>query len=98
MASRRDHVWLSPDSYFFHLGHEDWFRAVNLNLGGAADRFLFGSSYPLTPLKAFVYNFLLSEGLSMMGAGGLIFTAVIWLIAFGLFFYSRAMAKRGMLR
>jgi uncharacterized protein len=58
MASRRDNVWLSPDSYFFHLGHEDWFRAVNLNLGGAAERFLFGSSYPLTPLKAFVDNFL----------------------------------------
>jgi hypothetical protein len=46
----------------------------------------------------FVYNFLLSDGLSMMGAGGLIFTAVIWLIAFSLFFYSRAMAKRGVLR
>jgi predicted TIM-barrel fold metal-dependent hydrolase len=58
MASRRDNVWLSPDSYFFHLGHEDWFRAVNLNLGGAAERFLFASSYPLTPLKAFVDNFL----------------------------------------
>jgi hypothetical protein len=45
----------------------------------------------------FVYNFLLSEGLSMMGAGGLVFTAVIWLIAFGLFFYARAMARRGVL-
>lgn len=46
----------------------------------------------------YVYNFLLSNGLSMMGAGGLIFTAVIWLIAFFLFFYARAMAKRGVLR
>jgi len=45
----------------------------------------------------FVYNFLLSDGLSMMGAGGLIFTAIIWLIAFFLLFYARAMAKRGVL-
>jgi hypothetical protein len=33
----------------------------------------------------------------MMGAGGLIFTAIIWLIAFLLLFYARAMAKRGVL-
>ncbi len=46
----------------------------------------------------FVYNFVLSDGLSMMGAvGGLIFTAIIWLIAFFLLFYARAMAKRGVL-
>jgi len=32
-----------------------------------------------------------------MGAGGLIFTAIIWLIAFFLLFYARAMAKRGVL-
>jgi hypothetical protein len=46
----------------------------------------------------FVYNFLLSDGLSMIGAGGLIFTAIIWLIAFFLLYYARAMAKRGVLR
>lgn len=46
----------------------------------------------------FVYNFLLSDGLSMMGTGGAIFTAVIWAIAIFLFLYSRAMAKRGVLR
>ena len=34
---------------------------------------------------------------AMMGAGGLIFTAIIWLIAFFLLFYARAMAKRGVL-
>ena len=45
----------------------------------------------------FIYNFLLSDGLAMMGAGGLIFTAIIWLIAFFLLFYARAMAKRGVL-
>lgn len=46
----------------------------------------------------FVYNFLLSDGLSMMGTGGAIFTAVIWAVAIFLFFYSREMARRGVLR
>ena len=46
----------------------------------------------------FVYNFVLSDGLSMMGTGGAIFTAVIWAIAIFLFFYARAMARRGVLR
>jgi hypothetical protein len=32
-----------------------------------------------------------------MGSGGVIFTAVIWVIALLLFFYSRAMTKRGVL-
>ena len=46
----------------------------------------------------FLYNFVLSDGLSMLGTGGAIFTAVIWAIAIFLFFYARAMAKRGVLR
>jgi predicted TIM-barrel fold metal-dependent hydrolase len=58
MAARRDNVWLSPDAYVFHLGRDDWLQAVNSNLMGFADRFLFASSYPLTPVKAFVDNFL----------------------------------------
>jgi len=44
------------------------------------------------------YNFVLTDGMAMMEAGGAIFTAVIWLIAISLFFYARAMAKRGVLR
>lgn len=43
-------------------------------------------------------NFLLSDGLAVLGEGGVAFTAVIWAIAFALFFYARAMAKRGVLR
>lgn len=46
----------------------------------------------------FLYNFVLSDGLSMMGTGDAIFTAVIWAIAIFLFFYARAMARRGVLR
>ena len=45
-----------------------------------------------------LYNFVLSDGVSMMGVGSLIFTGVIWFIALALFFYARAMAKRGVLR
>lgn len=58
MASRRDNVWLSPDIYFFHLGHDDWVEAINGNLMGFADRFLFASSYPLTAIGPYVENFL----------------------------------------
>jgi hypothetical protein len=44
------------------------------------------------------YNFVLTDGMAMLGVGGAIFTAVIWLVAISLFFYARAMAKRGVLR
>ena len=39
----------------------------------------------------------LSNGLEVMGSGAGIFTAVIWVIALFLFFYARAMSKRGVL-
>ena len=45
-----------------------------------------------------IYNFVLTDGMSMMGTGGMVFTAVIWLIALCLFFYARAMARHGVLR
>jgi hypothetical protein len=45
-----------------------------------------------------VYNFILTNGLELMGEGAIGFSAVIWAIALFLFFYSRAMAKRGVLR
>jgi len=44
-----------------------------------------------------VYNFVLSDGLAIMGAGAALFSAVIWVIALALFFYARAMAQRGLL-
>ncbi len=46
----------------------------------------------------FVYNLVLTDGLAMMGPGGMAFTAVIWIIAIALFLYARAMARRGVLR
>ena len=44
-----------------------------------------------------IHSYLLSNGLEIMGAGGLVFTIVIWIIAFSLFFYARAMCKNGVL-
>lgn len=44
-----------------------------------------------------LYNFVLSDGIAIMGAGAALFSAVIWVIALSLFFYARAMAKRGLL-
>jgi len=57
VAMRRDNIWLSPEGYLWHMGHEDWLRAINKNLEGFSNKFLFGSAYPLTPIKAFVDNF-----------------------------------------
>ena len=45
-----------------------------------------------------VYNFVLSNGLEMMGTAAAMFTAVIWVIAVLLFFYARAMSKKGVLQ
>lgn len=43
------------------------------------------------------HNFVLSDGLDVMGTGGVIFSAVIFVVAVGLWLYSKAMAKRGVL-
>lgn len=44
-----------------------------------------------------IYNLVLTDGAKLMGSGAMAFTAVIWIIAFALFFYARAMSKRGVL-
>ena len=45
-----------------------------------------------------LHNFVLTDGAAVMGSGAAVFSAVIWVIALFLFFYARAMAKRGVLR
>lgn len=57
-AMRRDNIWLSPEGYLWHLGHDDWLRAINKKLEDFHKKFLFGSAYPLTPIKKFIDNFL----------------------------------------
>jgi hypothetical protein len=44
-----------------------------------------------------VYNFVLSNGMEIMGSGAAMFTAVIWVIALFLYFYASAMHKRRVL-
>lgn len=59
--------------------------------------FLFGASIAGLAGTT-VYNFILTDGAKAMGDGSAIFSGVIWLIALFLFFYSRTMASRGVLR
>jgi len=44
-----------------------------------------------------VYNYVISDGRALMGEGALIFTGIIWAIVLFLYFYSKAMDKRGVL-
>lgn len=44
-----------------------------------------------------MYSFVLSGGMEIMGAGGAMFTIVIWIVAILLFLYARAQARRGVL-
>jgi hypothetical protein len=45
-----------------------------------------------------IHNYVLTDGMAIMGAGGAAFSVVIWVIALALFFYARRMAARGVLR
>jgi hypothetical protein len=71
--------------------------SVGLLLRKAWSVWLFGISIVAMVITG-IYNFGLSEGIALMGTGAVAFTAVIWIVAFSLFFYARAMAKRGVLR
>jgi hypothetical protein len=70
--------------------------SLSLLLRKAWAVWLFGVSI-LGLATSTVYNYILSDGLAVMGSGGATFTAVIWLIALFLFFYAQAMAKRKVL-
>ena len=58
VAARRENVYVSPDSYLFDMGTEDWVKAVNSSHYGIGDRFLFGTAYPAVKLKPYVEAFL----------------------------------------
>ncbi len=45
-----------------------------------------------------IYNFGLTNGMEIMGTGAAIFSAVIFAIAVGLWYYARHLARRGVLR
>ena len=44
-----------------------------------------------------IHNFLLSNGLEIMGGVGALFSVLIFVFALGLWLYARAMAQRGVL-
>lgn len=44
-----------------------------------------------------IYNFVLSEGLDVMGSTGAAFSAVIFVVALGVWIYARTMVKKGVL-
>jgi hypothetical protein len=70
--------------------------AVGLLLRKAWAVWMFGAAILGLAISS-VYNFVLSDGMAVMGEGGVYFTAVIWLTALFLFFYARAMAKNKVL-
>lgn len=56
IAFRRQNLYLSPDMYLHNLpGMDDYVRAANTFL---ADRFIFGTAYPLAPVKEYTEWFL----------------------------------------
>lgn len=52
----------------------------------------------LAMIPTSVYSFGLSEGASLVGASGVVFTVAIYVVAIFLLLYSRAMCRRGVLR
>jgi len=46
----------------------------------------------------FVYDYLLSEGIEVMGSSGMAFAGMIIVIALSLYWYARVMRRRGVLR
>ena len=73
------------------------FGSLSLLLRKAWAVWLFGAAIAGMAIST-IYNFVLSNGLEIMGTTGAVFTAVIWVIALLVFFYARAMARRGVLR
>jgi uncharacterized protein len=52
IAFRRPNLYLSPDMYFVNMpGMDDYVKAAD---GFLAERFIFGTSYPLCPLKGYL--------------------------------------------
>ncbi|MFP3948687.1 MAG: hypothetical protein ACLFWG_08140, partial [Longimicrobiales bacterium] len=45
----------------------------------------------------FTHNFLLTDGMEVMGSAGAAFSTVIFLVALGLWLYARAMARKEVL-
>ena len=51
----------------------------------------------LSMVATTIYNFVLTDGMAVMGGEGATFSAVIFVVALGLWLYARAMRGRGVL-
>jgi hypothetical protein len=51
----------------------------------------------LSMIVTSIHNLVLSNGMEVMGGGGLVFAGLIFVFALGLWLYARAMAERGVL-
>ena len=70
--------------------------SVALLMKKAFADYLFGLAI-LAMIGTSIYNFVLSNGMEIMGEGAMTITVMIWVIALFLFFYATAMAKRRVL-
>ncbi len=76
-----------------------WFAlagSIGLLLRKRCSVWLFGISI-VGMVFSTVHGFFLSNGLEIMGNSYLYMSVLVWMIAFGLFFYARAMCKQGVL-
>lgn len=71
--------------------------SLALLLRKAFAAWLFGAAI-LGMMGTSIHNFVLSDGMVVMGEGAATFTAVIWVIALLLYFYAVAMVKRRVLQ
>jgi len=113
MTETRNASYLSaftPEQLAYFNGFPKWFIAMwALGVWGgvlgsvlllARQRLavpVFGVSL-LGVVVTFVYNFLLSNGVEVMGTGGAVFSLVIFVVAVALLLYARALARAGRLR
>lgn len=99
----------TPEQLEFFYGFPAWvvfFWAIAVwgGLGGSvllllrrrlAEPVLLGSFMAMVVTA--VHNFLLSNGLEVMGGAGAVFSVLIFVFALGLWLYARAMSRRGVL-
>ena len=99
-AEQLDYFYAFPMWVVIALAIAIWgslFASLGLLLRKSWAVWLFGAAIA-GMLITTIYNFVLTDGLEAMGTEGAIFSAVIWVISLLLFFYARAMARRGVLR
>lgn len=99
----------TPEQLAYFYGFPGWYVALwaiavwggvlgsvflLLRRGWAAPVFLYSF---LSMVITAVYSFAFTDGMKVMGTGGLVFSLAIFLVSLGLWLYARAMRGRGVL-